>query len=714
MSDSGNTMTQHAGVDNDGRPTSLGGLLASRRRERFVGRTGERELFRSALDRWPSPFSVFYVHGPGGIGKSSFLRMLALDAQAAGAAVVALDGQELDRTPATMLEHLARYADVPDGRGAITMPSDERLVLLIDTYEELASLDSWVRSELLPRLPATTLTVLAGRRPPEPSWRTDAAWQDLLRVVSLRNLRPEDCREYLQARNVDPGLHERLIGASHGHPLGLSLLVDVLERRGEVDVDPMTPDLVAALLAEFVDGVPDGEERRCLEACAVARATTESMLRDALEVGRPHELFRWLHTLSFVEASPDGLVPHELARDALDANLRWRDPAAYEDVFRRIRDHVCKRLDLASGGERQRAILDLKFLFKRVSGVASPVDWESWGRHRPVPAMPRDREEVIDLVAAAEGDEAAAIAAHWWDRQGDAFVVLRQQDELRGVLALLDLTAASGDDRNADPGAEAAWGHAQRVAPPRSGERVTLTRFVIDREAYQDPSPTMNAVPVITLERYLDMPDLAWDYLALARPDQWNEYFASADLPRAADADFEVAGRNFGLFCHDFRRTPVDGLITLWTERALARDPSIDPPRQTDAPLVLSQPAFGDAVLQAVKDLRRPDLLARNLLLRTRVVRDRAEGEPDVDTLELVLADAIDSLRDDPRHDKQLRAVQRTYVHGSPTQRAAAEVLGLPFSTYRRHLGRGLDHIVSWLWQREIHGPNGAAGRVEG
>jgi hypothetical protein len=30
--------------------------------------------------------------------------------------------------------------------------------------------------------------------------------------------------------------------------------------------------------------------------------------------------------------------------------------------------------------------------------------------------------------------------------------------------------------------------------------------------------------------------------------------------------------------------------------------------------------------------------------------------------------------------------------------------LGLPFGTYRYHLARGTDRVVSWLWQRELHG----------
>ena len=45
--------------------------------------------------------------------------------------------------------------------------------------------------------------------------------------------------------------------------------------------------------------------------------TTEALLRDALEREDAHELFSWLRELSFMESGPDGVLPHDLARDAL-------------------------------------------------------------------------------------------------------------------------------------------------------------------------------------------------------------------------------------------------------------------------------------------------------------------------------------------------------------------------------------------------------------
>jgi hypothetical protein len=686
---------------------TLGDLLASRRRRRFVGRASEIELFRVALESAEPLFSMLHIHGPAGIGKTRLLDVFAGLAADAGVSVVRLDGRDLLPSPAAVLEALGGVLQVPEGEGAILGPSDGgRVVALVDTYERLGPLDDWVRTGLLPRLPATALTVVAGRAAPGSAWRADPAWRELLRVVSLRNLSPEESRQYLAACGVDPARHDQLVELAHGHPLGLSLLADVVVRGGEAAADPMAPDLVGTLLRRFVEVVPSGRHRRALEVCALARVTTEALVREVLGLEDAHELFTWLRELSFVESGPEGVFPHDLARDALEADLRWRDPDGYRRVFRGIRGQINGRLRSSRGHEQQRAIADAKYLFRRLPGVVSPVDWDAWGQQYPEPARPGDREPILDLVLGWEGEGSVAIAARWWERQPEGFFVVRGQDgAVGGFLTLLDLTRASTQDIAADPGARAAWDYARKQAPPRPGETVTQSRFVIDREVYQGPSATLNATPILTFQRYLGTPKLAWDFLTLAEPERWDAYFAAADLPRAAGADFWVGGRRYGLFAHDFRQVPVEALLELVTERALAQDLTPSPPMVKPPLLVLSQPEFDDAVRQALRDLRRPDLLGRNPLLRTRLVHDRAGNEePSAATLEALVGAAVETLRQHPRDDKLWRAVERTYVRPAATQERAAAALGLPFGTYRRHLTQGVDRVVAWLWDQEVYG----------
>ena len=62
----------------------LASRIDSARRRRFVGRAAEVELFEAALAAPAESFSVLFVYGPGGIGKSSLLDAYADAAVRAG------------------------------------------------------------------------------------------------------------------------------------------------------------------------------------------------------------------------------------------------------------------------------------------------------------------------------------------------------------------------------------------------------------------------------------------------------------------------------------------------------------------------------------------------------------------------------------------------------------------------------------------------------
>src|SRR4029079_19017510 len=116
----------------------------------------------------------------------------------------------------------------PSGSPSETLEGPAPVVLLIDAYEYLAPLDRWLREQFLPDLPARTLVVIADRNPPDSAWRTDPGWSVLLHDLRLRNLRPEECRAYLTARQVPADQHSSLLAYTYGHPLALSLVADVL------------------------------------------------------------------------------------------------------------------------------------------------------------------------------------------------------------------------------------------------------------------------------------------------------------------------------------------------------------------------------------------------------------------------------------------------------------------------------------------------------
>ena len=667
--------------------------LRGARRAGFVGREAELELFRGAIEAPEPPFSVLWIHAPGGVGKTSLLSALAEAAEARGRAPVRLDLRTVEPSPPAFLAELERVAGGP-------LEHWERPVLLLDTFEAASALEGWLRESFLPGLPAGALVVIAGRRRPGEEWRRDPGWRELLRVLALRNLAPDEARELLAQAGVAGAAVERLVAITHGHPLALSLLLDVRAQGEEPVALDAVPDVVSALVTGFLAGVPSDRHRRALEIAAHARATTAGLLRRILGEPGGHELLGWLRGLSFIESGPEGIFPHDLARDVIDADLRWRDPRAYEDVHRAVRADVVERLLGAEGREQQRALADLMYLHRGNPAAAALWDWDSLGRAYAEAARPEDADAVAEIVEHHEGAASADLARHWLRRRLCDFAVVRGSGpEPLGVIALLMLQDTTEEDRAADPLARAVWEHAHASMPPRPGDEVMLQRFIVDRDAYQSPSPTLNLTTMVSTREWMRRPRLSWCYIACADADAMAPLMAYVGFTRAGDADAEMGGRRFAVFARDWRR---EGAVA-WLERMGQRELGGEGPQAPPAAapeLALSRPAFADAVRDALRELHRPAALARNPLARTRVASAAGRGGD----LRALLEEAVRSATADPRDAKLARALDRTYVRPAPTQEAAAELLGLPFSTYRGHLARGLERVTDLLWERELHG----------
>jgi hypothetical protein len=73
--------------------------LRRARRRRFLWRAGELELFRLALDGSGAPWSVLFVYGPGGVGKTALVAAFAEVAETAGTPVWRIGVRDIDASP---------------------------------------------------------------------------------------------------------------------------------------------------------------------------------------------------------------------------------------------------------------------------------------------------------------------------------------------------------------------------------------------------------------------------------------------------------------------------------------------------------------------------------------------------------------------------------------------------------------------------------------
>ncbi|WP_043661079.1 AAA family ATPase [Nocardia thailandica] len=669
-------------------PPTVAERLRAARRRRFVGRAGEVALFRDALDAADPPFTVLFLHGPGGIGKTTLLAELREVAASAGARTAWIDGRTADPAPGTFHDAAA--------------PADERFVLFVDTFERLAPLEDWLRETFLPALPVSALVVLAGRTPPDPAWAADPGWQELVRVIALRNLAPDDAREYLRAAGVAADAHERMLSLTHGHPLALSLLVDLVRQTSaELPASlAQAPDAVRALLERFVDSVPGPRHRAALEVCAHVRHTTEALLRAALGEPGCAEIFAWLRGLAVIEQGPFGLAPHDIARDVLDADLRWRDPESYLRIHQRVRAHLLGLLD--DTAHDAPPVADLIFLHRHNPTIAGYWDWPSFGRAFPDRYGPADRDPILAMTRRHQGREQAELVDYWLARQPERFVAVRGAGSAPiGYFCRLALHEASESDRAGDPGTAVMWEHAIRYGRTAPGEPVYAGRFLVDAVADQLPSPTMNTVTAFSTHAWLSQRGAAWDFIgAFAESEAWEPFMRHIDFHPATG--YTIGARRYAVYAHDWRRVGIADWLDLTNDRVVG--PPLHRPAPPEPELVLSQQEFGQAVRAALRELGRGGRLDGNPLLRSRVARSRP-GTVSGDTLRALIVEIVEALRAEPRAGKLHRVLDRTYLRPAPTQERAAEMLGLPFSTYRRHLTQGVARVVAELWERELYGP---------
>ena len=361
-------------------------------------------------------------------------------------------------------------------------------VLLLDTYELLAGLDDWLRDTLLPQLPAGSLAVIAGRNEAGTSWRTHVDWAALTHTRRLGNLGPDESRTYLTRCGVPAQHHEDALAFAHGHPLALSLTADVLTRGDRLASSRLDaePEIVRLLIERFVQEVPSREHRLALHACVTVRALTEPVLAAALDRHDVRDLFEWLGHLSFIESGPYGLFPHDLARDVVYMDFRWRDPDAAYRVIERLIGYYYERLERSPGPEGLRIWFDLIYLQRYNAHLRPFLQWAGFSTTFAQTACPVDHDAILEMVERHEGGVSASIARHWLQRQPEAFLMVRSMaGELIGFVCHLRLEAVTPEDLAADPAVARAFAHADRHGSPVAGEHTTYCRFLMDRERYQ-------------------------------------------------------------------------------------------------------------------------------------------------------------------------------------------------------------------------------------
>lgn len=628
----------------------------------FVGRGEQLDTLTRALDAVvadPAAIRVLVVHGSAGIGKTSVARMAARLARGKGF-VVSYDTDEGGSGPRFVVFDGMQYGQWVD-------PAERRA--------------------LFASLAPGGVYVLEVRHDPITTWAREPGWGTLIAPIELTRLTTSEVKTYLERRGIDGSKHGELVRFADGHPLALGLLVDAQLRAGGAPMAVTeSPDLIAALCDQFVTSVPDAEHGSALELATLLRTTTEDALAELVSRSRARELFRWLRALSFMITSAQGIHPHDLAREVLDRSYAWRNPRGRAAFAERARAYVLSDF-VNTDTDVFAAFAQLGHLVPLEAGarecVALPPDFPAV----PVPARPEHLPVMRAMTLRHEGELSAKLLDRWFARAPQGFRVLETpQGEVLGFVALVFLDRIAPDELDDDPMLVMSRRIAEDMFRGVITGRVSLVRFWIGRDAYHAPGPVTAALSAITVNGVLaDGVAISLNYCT--------------DAMTLAGTKEAVGIITFGTVTVGSLTTTMMGLDRrgMSPEEWIASIPIFTRSRRAALPegegARLDRDVFERAVRDALRDLHRRDRLALNPLTSTPLV---AGGGDPANALRKVVVDGLAAIG-----GSYGRAIRAAYGEPGRSHEDAAEALGMPYSTFRRHVARGISDLVEELWRRE-------------
>lgn len=672
-------------------------IQAAQRRVRadwFVGRERELASFTDLLAARDTPRIVF-VHGPGGIGKSSLLEAFRHTARRLHLGFEHLDARLLPARPDAVAHAVEGVlAGVPGDRAAHAV----RIVAL-DHAEQLSALDGWLRAGLLPGLPAGIVLVLAGRRRPGPEWRADPGLSSLLIEYELGPLEPDPVSRYLQLRGVPAHQQSAVRDFARGHPLALALAADRVLREPEKPFDATSsPDLIHDLMAWLLQDVNEPRRLEALAACATVRSLNEPLLAAMLDRYDVREEFDWLADQHFVERQVTGLVIHDLVREVVVHDLRGRNLELHHTMIRRAAAHLLDALEGAGERAALSAVGDTIYTLRHEPYVKRLFPFRD-ARCYPDSAGADEIPALKAEVARLEGNESAAWFEHWLGRTGTNLLVMR--DSARQPVAMATTICFGRADVAAgseDPCVQALFRYLSRHAPLRGSEQVMLLRFLLAHDTHQARTPVwaeltaqLNGLmftPGISLLAWVS--DLSYD---------WENIEDTADAWLLPDSEYRIGGRRYAITAHDTRREPPLVWARNCVERIL-RDGDA-PELQPAEVVLLDEAAFEDAVIQALRGFHDDTALARNPLIHAALLR-RHSARRDPDALRTLIRESSAGRLATRQHPRSLHDVlDRIYFTPVGKQHAAAADLHVSERTLRRRLREAESRLVDTLWELE-------------
>jgi hypothetical protein len=121
-----------------------------------------------------------------------------------------------------------------------------------------------------------------------------------------------------------------------------------------------------------------------------------------------------------------------------------------------------------------------------------------------------------------------------------------------------------------DPCAAAVWRFLDAQPPLGEGQIVSLSRFWMDRDAYQMISATQGMIFVASTRYILTTSGLAYSFHTFAQAELYAAMAGEILIRRLPECDFTVGSRRTGMFYYDWRALPPQNWLEAMAERETA------------------------------------------------------------------------------------------------------------------------------------------------
>lgn len=449
---------------------------------------------------------VTWLQGEPGRGMSTLLDTLVADAS--DYTVYRIDCGAVEPTYEGLARELSQDNEGTDSDinaiAARLSEDNDRLLLIFENYALFRLADGWLRRDFIPALGTHARIILSSSEAPSAGWVAAAEWRPYVAFIGL-----DENADNMASKNLDE--------------------------------------------------IGDPELRTTLDAVCVVRRITKPMLAALCPEASVDTAWDTLAALPFVESHRDGLAISDGVQRELADNLRASDPGRYRELQRAAWRLLRTQLKHTTRADLWRTTADIIFL------IENPVIREAFfpseaARYSLDPALPEDREAILEMVHQHEPPGAVEAMQLWWKHLPGAFHTVRDANsEIVGFYCIARPEEINNHWMQFDPVAREWVKHIEQS--PARPESLLLRRW-LSVDGGECASAIQAAAWVDIKRTYLELrPGLRRVYLTLQDIGPYAAVATELGFAVVDEATAEFARQPYHTALLDFGPGSVDGWI---------------------------------------------------------------------------------------------------------------------------------------------------------